>query len=167
MASLAGLIRSVRSQSVEDLPLASSALLTFVTRGASLALTAIAGIMIARSLGPTGRGIYGLVTSTGLVFAAFAGLGISYAGIYLAGQKRFERQVLLSNTLAWALVISSLWVGGVLLIRAFNHNFFDTLGQGQLAVAVLGYSPAVSIEEGIAAYARWFKERYGVPSRTH
>ena len=35
------------------------------------------------------------------------------------------------------------------------------------AAAVLGYSPAVSIEEGIAAYARWFKERYGVPSRTH
>ena len=138
MASLAGLIRSVRSQSVEDLPLASSALLTFVTRGAGIVLTAIAGIMVARTLGPTGRGIYGLVTSTGLVFAAFAGLGISYAGIYLAGQKRFERQVLLSNTLAWALVISSLWVTGVLLIRAFNHNFFDTLGEGQLAVAVLG-----------------------------
>jgi len=35
------------------------------------------------------------------------------------------------------------------------------------AAAVLGYSPAVSIEEGIAAYARWFKEKYGVPSRTH
>ena len=138
MASLAGLIRSVRSQSVEDLPLASSALLTFVTRGAGIVLTAIAGILVARTLGPTGRGIYGLVTSTGLVFAAFAGLGISYAGIYLAGQKRFERQVLLSNTLAWALVISSLWVTGVLVIRAFNHNFFDTLGEGQLAVAVLG-----------------------------
>lgn len=138
MASLAGLIRSVRSQSVEDLPLASSALLTFVTRGAGIVLTAIAGILVARTLGPTGRGIYGLVTSTGLVFAAFAGLGISYAGIYLAGQKRFERQVLLSNTLAWALVVSSLWVTGVLVIRAFNHNFFDTLGEGQLAVAVLG-----------------------------
>ena len=138
MASLAGLIRSVRSQSVEDLPLASSAFLTFVTRGFGFVLTAVAGIVIARSLGPTGRGIYGLVTSTGLLFAAFSGLGISYAGIYLAGQKRFERQVLLSNTLAWALVISSLWVTGVLVIRAFNHNFFDTLGEGQLAVAVLG-----------------------------
>ena len=35
------------------------------------------------------------------------------------------------------------------------------------AAAVLGYSPAVSIEEGIATYTRWFKERYGVPSRAH
>ena len=138
MASLAGLIRSVRSQSVEDLPLASSAFLTFVTRGVGILLTAVAGIVIARSLGPTGRGIYGLATSTGLLFAAFAGLGISYAGIYLAGQKRFDRQVLLSNTLAWALAISSLWIAGVILIRAFNPNFFDTLGEGQLAVAVMG-----------------------------
>jgi len=138
MASLAGLIRSVRSQSVEDLPLASSALLTFVTRGVGIVLAATAGIVVARSLGPTGRGIYGLVTSTGLVFAAFAGLGISYAGIYLSGQKRFNRQVLLSNSLAWGLVVSSLWISGVLFTRALNHNFFDTLGEGQLAVAVAG-----------------------------
>ena len=35
------------------------------------------------------------------------------------------------------------------------------------AAAVLGYSPTVSIEEGIATYVRWFKERHGVPSRAH
>ena len=68
----------------KDIDLTAGAAFTIFVRIGSYALVAVAGIVVARALGAHGRGVYSLATTVAIMFAAFAELGISKAGI-LAG----------------------------------------------------------------------------------
>src|SRR5574339_69312 len=101
------MIGASTSTSVAEPPLAASASRISIAGGASLALgirffsyllVGISGIIMARALGAHDRGVYSLIT----VMATYAGqleLGISQAGVYLAGQRSYGLQEVAGNNL--------------------------------------------------------------------
>ena len=116
-------LHRLRDVPAKDLDLTVGAGLTIAVRIGSYGLVAVAGIVVARALGAHDRGVYSLATTIALMFAALAELGISKAGIYFLGKKRFSRQEIVSNNLAWLLAVSSIWVAVILAIAAVRPPF--------------------------------------------
>ncbi len=84
--------------------------ITVITRIILLLSGVLSSIIIARLLGPEGKGILTvIITSIGLL-ALGGNLGIGGANVYLLGQKRYEL-----TTLFWNSVISGLIMGLVLI----------------------------------------------------
>ena len=63
--------------------------------------------MLARSLGPSGRGTIAFITVTALVIARVAGLGVGEATTVYAARRSEARDVLLSNLVLFASSILS------------------------------------------------------------
>ena len=111
------------------LQLGSTAALLFGANAAQYVIIGATGVILARGLGPEGRGVYGLINETALVMAAFPGLALELAGIYMIGQRRYSLQTVFSNSFSWGLVVARFCL---LLIPVVLIT-----GQG-----VLGMSPA-------------------------
>jgi O-antigen/teichoic acid export membrane protein len=130
---------ALRDRPVGEIPLAAGAALTFLVRFGTYGLAAVAGIVVARALGASDRGVYSLVTTIALMFAAFTDLGISHAGIYFAGQRRYTMQTVASNNLVWVLMIGAAWVIVCLSLAVTQPAFLpDELGAAHLLVIALG-----------------------------
>jgi O-antigen/teichoic acid export membrane protein len=82
---------------------------TFATRLFLLLVSLVSGIIIARTLGPDGRGAYAVATAVGSIGAQFATLGLHASNTYLVAQDRKLLPALIGNTLG-----VSIGVGGVL-----------------------------------------------------
>jgi O-antigen/teichoic acid export membrane protein len=74
----------------------------------------VAALLLARVLGPAGRGSVAFITVTALVTARVAKVGLGQATSVLAAQRPGARAMLLSNLLTFSL-LTSLVVGGVLV----------------------------------------------------
>ncbi|MCH7953687.1 MAG: hypothetical protein IIC25_07330, partial [Chloroflexi bacterium] len=79
---------SAVSERVEEAPaakleLTSTAALLFGANAAQYVIIGVTGVILARGLGPDGRGVYGLINESALVMAAFPGAALELAGIYL------------------------------------------------------------------------------------
>ena len=133
------ILHSVKDGPAKDISLGMGTAITVFVRVGSYGLVAIAGVVMARALGAHDRGIYSLVTTVALLFAAFSELGLSKAGIYLVGQKRFSLQSIISNNLAWWLTIGTIWIGGSLTLALVRPSFVpDELGMAHFLVFALG-----------------------------
>ena len=82
---------------------------TFATRLLLILVSLGSGIIIARTLGPDGRGVYAVATAIGTIGAQFATLGLHASNTYLVAQDRKLLPALIGNTLG-----VSITVGGVL-----------------------------------------------------
>ncbi|HEX6390286.1 MAG TPA: oligosaccharide flippase family protein [Solirubrobacteraceae bacterium] len=74
----------------------------------------VAALLLARALGPAGRGSVAFITVTALVTARVAKLGLGPATSVLAAQRPSARATLLANLLAFSLV-TALFVGGAVV----------------------------------------------------
>lgn len=82
----------------------------------------VAGIITARALGPTGRGVLGLALLVPLLLSLFLGFGSAIANVYLVASGRLSAQDLsaitsglcLVGTVVGAAFIGSLWWSGAL-----------------------------------------------------
>ncbi|HZP27013.1 MAG TPA: hypothetical protein VFB90_08210, partial [Dehalococcoidia bacterium] len=83
------LANTVRDAPTKDLNVTAGTALTFIISAGTYVLVALTGIIVARKLGAHDRGVYSIVTTVALLYAAFAELGISKAGIYLMGRGRY------------------------------------------------------------------------------
>jgi O-antigen/teichoic acid export membrane protein len=79
------------------------------TNIASVAVGAVAGIIVARTLGPHDRGVYGIVTVTPAFIGIVGTLGIEEAVVYLVGRGGDRRSTgeLIWGSLALALVLGA------------------------------------------------------------
>lgn len=135
------LLKTLKDGPAEELNLGAGAAFTVIVRVGGYALIAVGGIVVARALGAHDRGVYSLVTTIGLMFAAFAELGVSKAGIYFVGQKRYSFQEVTSNNLAWWLAISGLWVAGAMAVAATRPFFVpDVLHWPHFVIFAIGGS---------------------------
>ncbi|MDD5082214.1 MAG: oligosaccharide flippase family protein [Dehalococcoidales bacterium] len=75
------------------------AAITFATQITTIILGIIAGIIIARALGPTGKGIYTLYILVPTLLAAVGNLGVGLANVYLGGSKQQGWDDLIANSL--------------------------------------------------------------------
>ncbi len=99
--------------------------ITFFARIVSLILGVFSSVIIARRLGPEGKGIYMLAILLPSLIVAFANLGIGPATVYYVAKKRYSRPEVAGNNILFALGISIFsLVCGLLLILFFNQTIF-------------------------------------------
>lgn len=89
-------------------PVAGGSALLFWSKVVGNAGFFAAVLMLARALGPTGRGTIAFITVTALVAARFAGLGIGEATAVFAARRPEARGALLANVVAFMLAGAAL-----------------------------------------------------------
>ena len=146
---------SAVAERVEEAPaakleLTSTAALLFGANAAQYVIIGVTGVVLARGLGPDGRGIYGLINESALVMAAFPGAALELAGIYMIGKRRYTLQTVFSNTLSWGLALAAILL---LLIPAVLLSGQTVLGMSsvEISVALLGAS-MITIGDGSREY---------------
>jgi antigen flippase len=107
---------------------------TLVTRVMLVAIGLVTTVLVARILGPTGRGLYAVATTVGMLGVQFGNLGLHASNTYYVAKDRTLLPVLVGNTLVVAAAIGggsavtaytlfALWpsaapVSGMLLVLA-------------------------------------------------
>jgi O-antigen/teichoic acid export membrane protein len=106
--------------------------------------------MLARGLGPSGRGTVGFITVTALVLSHVAGLGVGEATTVFAAKTPARRGVLLINLVLF-MVVSSL-IAAALACTALRLLEDRPVGLGQWDLALLAAGTLVSalVEAGAA-----------------
>lgn len=94
--------------------------ITFSSQILIFALAFIASIILARALGPTGRGIYALIILVPAVMLKFGSLGIEAANVYFTGSKQYEVKDIISNSL-----ISALLLGLTLMLLFWGASYLN------------------------------------------
>jgi O-antigen/teichoic acid export membrane protein len=105
----------------------------------------VAALLLARALGPSGRGSVAFITVTALVVARVVKIGLGQATSVLAAQRPEVRPMLLSNLLAFSLAMSlvggALVGGGLYLFEAepagIDRTHFAILGAGIVAASLV------------------------------
>jgi O-antigen/teichoic acid export membrane protein len=100
-------------------------------------LAGATGVILARSLGPEGRGLYSLITEAGALVYAPLGLGVASAGVYLSSQRRFDSQTVFSNALLWILGLLAVYCAAAGALLALQGPVLGITADG-IAVVVLG-----------------------------
>jgi O-antigen/teichoic acid export membrane protein len=95
-----------------------ASLLTYVIRFAT-------SIIVARTLGPDGKGVYVLVITLGAFLALFFNFGLNSAITYLTASKTFQEKELFS----FAVIAAALWgvVGILIFIPIYNFVLSNSL----------------------------------------
>ena len=81
-------------------------LLTLLTRLTVFALAFVSGVITARALGPSGRGMLTLALLVPFFAERFLNLGVGIANTYLLGKKKYTLQDVLGNSLALVITIT-------------------------------------------------------------
>lgn len=103
----------------------------------SLALSLATSIILARILGPEGKGIYTLAALLPALIVTFANLGIGPATVYHVTQGHYPRREILGNNVLFALGIGVIGVlGGLIVALFFQENIFPGVAQGYLLLAL-------------------------------
>lgn len=107
--------------------------------------------MLARGLGPSGRGTIAFITVTALVLARVAGLGVGEATTVYAAKRAETRGALLSNLvlfmLASSLLVAALACAALALL---GDDRPVGVGQTELAILVAGTLASALVEGGAA-----------------
>ena len=129
-------------------PFVSGSALLFWAKVAGNGGYFVAVLVVARGLGPAGRGTVAFITVTALVVAHVAGLGVGEATTVLAARRPQWRPVLLSNVLLFflgsGLLAAGLAFGGLLLSDLGPAG----VGTPELMILGLGISASALVEAG-------------------
>lgn len=101
-----------------------NALTTISTQIATMPFGIIVGILTARFLGPSDRGVFTLLLMIPATATVFVSLGLDSAGIYFYNKEKVPLPSLLSNSLAYvavssALACAALWLSRDIFVDAF------------------------------------------------
>lgn len=133
-------------------PVAGGSALLFWSKVAGNAGFFTAVLILARALGPTGRGTIAFITVTALVVARIAGLGVAEATAVFAARQPDRRPALLSNLVVF--MLASAAVAGLMacgaLIAAQGER---PAGVGAPELAILAVATIASaLSEGAAGF---------------
>ncbi len=124
----------------------------FWARAAGSAGFFTAVLILARSLGPTGRGTIAFITVSALVIARLAGFGMGAATTVLASRRMEARGALLANLILFVLT-SALIVGslGFAVLLSLAGQRPEGIGGPELAILV-GAGAAIALVEAGGAF---------------
>lgn len=87
-------------------------------------LTMISGIMVARTLGPAGKGTLALIILIAMILKMLGGLGMEFANVYYISKNKNKVHIILSNNVfLWSLSVIAI-TGIVILTKDFIINSF-------------------------------------------
>src|SRR5947207_16011544 len=109
-------------------PLVKDVSSTFVTNLGALGLGLLSSILLNRSLGPEGRGLFATWMTTSQLVLILAGLGISKSATYFVANKEEDRNTVFHNLVCLTLgnVLLALLCLGVLKLFFGGQQAFTT-----------------------------------------
>ena len=106
---------------------------TFITNNFYFVLALASSVIIARALGPEGRGIYALVLLLPGFLITFTNLGIGQASVYFIGKKKYIPKIVFGNNIFLAFIITIFTIIiGLIIIIYFSGVFFPGIKQEYL-----------------------------------
>lgn len=113
-------------------------LITFSTQIIMVILDIATGVVIARVLGPSGKGAYALILLVPSLLALLGNLGISIANVYFGGSRKQDWTKLASNSLISAVGLGFLLAAGFLVyFHIFQPSFLGDIEPRSLVLATL------------------------------
>ena len=104
----------------------------------SLLLGVGTSVVLARTLGPEGRGIYALAMLLPSLIVTFGNLGIGPATVYYVARGEFRCQEILGNNVLLSVGIGSLgFLAGLVVVLFFRENVFPGVALGYLLLALV------------------------------
>ncbi len=97
--------------------LARSVALNIIGSAVSLTVGFASSLLLARWLGPSDRGLLGIMFAASQVGVAIAGLGLPVAIMYYASKRDARSGVLLGNSLAFTAVLTAVFIPAAWLLR--------------------------------------------------
>jgi O-antigen/teichoic acid export membrane protein len=111
----------------------------------------VAVLVLARSLGPEGRGTMAFLIVTALILGRVARLGVADATTILAAQRPAQRPVLLANGLVFATLVGALVaLVALAVLSSMDEARPAGLGAPELAILAGGAVAAAVVEAGYA-----------------
>jgi O-antigen/teichoic acid export membrane protein len=111
---------------------------TLVSSFLTLLLGVGNSIILARVLGPEGRGIYALATLLPSLIVTFGNLGIGTATAYYVARGEFRRQEILGNNVLLSLGVGGLGVVvGLVVVLFFRETVFPGVSSSYLLLALV------------------------------
>jgi len=107
---------------MQDKSFSKESLLTLITEAVIFVCGLIYLIILARVLGPVGKGIYSLILFIPGLMMIFGSLGIESSNVYFVGRKKYETKEVVANSLTVSCV------SGALLIFIFSNFPFVPIG---------------------------------------
>jgi len=112
-------------------------LITFITRVLQLLLGITSSIIIARVLGPTGKGIYSLAILLPGILITITNLGIGQSSVYYTGKRKYSPQEIFGNNIIFSFFFSVFTVLIASIIILFlNDLLFPGVATKYLFLAV-------------------------------
>ncbi|HEV2070008.1 MAG TPA: oligosaccharide flippase family protein [Acidimicrobiales bacterium] len=107
----------------------------FLADTAGLVFAVLSGVVVARSLGPTGKGLFSSLTLLAGIVLWICSLGLGDAAVVMVGQKKASMQQALSATMGAAFLLSA--VGAALVwaaaLFAFGQNWDEVRSAAGIA----------------------------------
>ncbi len=113
-------------------------LITLSTRIVNFLFGMVISIIIARILGPEGKGIYSLAILVPTLAITFSNLGIGPATIFYIGKEKYDLKKILGNNLIFSLIIGALaLLIGFIIILLTKGLFFKDVPISLLMTALI------------------------------
>lgn len=93
-----------------NISLSKGSIITFFTSSVSFVSGTIASIILARALGPEGRGIATLILMIPPILMMFSTLGTEVSNVYFTGNKKYSLKDIASNSLCLSLLLGFLFI---------------------------------------------------------
>ena len=139
-------------------------LITFGTRVFQLILGIGSSVIIARMLGPQGRGIYSLAILLPGLLAVFTNLGIGPASVFYIGKKKYSPKEIFGTNIIFAGLISIFTIIiGLMIIFFFSEKLFPGVPKEYLFLA-LSVIP-FQFFSGFAVYILLGLQKIKIPSK--
>ena len=111
---------------------------TLTARVLGLVLALLASVVIARTLGPDGTGVYTLAMIFPLLIITFANLGIGPATVYYVAQDRYPLPEVLGNNIILSIIVGTIASLIGLVVAVTLHDYlFPTVALPYLLLALL------------------------------
>ena len=115
-----------------------NAIITFSASIANLALGVLLSVVIARSLGPEGKGIYTVATLFSSLIVTLGSLGFPSGAAFYIAKRSYTRQEILGNSVLVSLLMALVGIiVGLITIITFGRYVFPGVSQGYLLLALL------------------------------
>ena len=110
---------------------------TFGARIITLLLTALIGIIIARTLGPSGKGLLAVITMIGAIILHLGNLGITAFNTYAISNRSVKKEGIISNSFWAGLIIGAISFVVVVFFAFYFPLFFRNIPRSYLLVYLL------------------------------
>lgn len=121
---------------------AKNSAFTLLTSILNLVLSIFVTIIIARLLGPEGKGIYTVITVFPYLIVTLGSLGVPSATAFYVAKQSYTRPKILGNTVLTSLITGTLgMIVGLIIATFWGHRLFPGISQKYLILALLTIPP--------------------------